>query len=106
VLALHHLGHLRRSGRCLLSPGTHFPADSLRCLFCGCTGVLAPDLSTVVEDTGRQRVYGCDMVLSHSAFLLIGWIEKYWLADYVNNYTPSFLQLKYVKIRTHVANMQ
>ena len=106
VSALHHLGHFRRCGCCLPSPGAHFPADYLCGLFRGCTGVLAPDISTVVEDTGRQLVFGCDMVLSHSAFLLIRWIKKYWLADYVKNYTPSFLQLKYVKIRTHVANMQ
>jgi len=65
-----NLGHILRHGYRLAIENSHLTADKLHRLPCGSAGILAPDLSTVVEDTGRQRFNGCDMVLSHSAFLL------------------------------------
>ena len=70
LVAALHLAHIRRNVGCFPVKVPHFATEKLYRLLRRSTGILAPDLSTVVEDTGRQRVYGCDMVLSHSAFLL------------------------------------
>ena len=75
LVAALHLAHVRSNVCCFPVEAPHLATEKLYRLLCRSTGILAPDLSTVVEDTGRQRVYGCDMVLSHSAFLLIWWIK-------------------------------
>lgn len=68
-------GDLLRYLRGFAIENANLSTDKLHRLLGSIASILAPDLSTVVEDTGRQRVYGCDMVLSHSAFLLIWWIN-------------------------------
>jgi len=65
-----HLSHIRCDCSCFPVPGTNLTADKLNRLLGSSTGVLAPDLITVVEDGGRQWLYGCDMLCGHSAFLL------------------------------------
>lgn len=53
LVAALHLGHIRADTSGFPVPGTNLPADSLGCLFGCSTNILAPDLSTVVEDAGR-----------------------------------------------------
>jgi hypothetical protein len=67
VRLLVHFGYY---GRGFAVEQTNLTTQELNRLARCCAAILAPDLSTGMEDTGRQRVYGCDMGLGHSAFLL------------------------------------
>ena len=74
TLALHARLIIRGDAGGTLLPGTDFPADDLNGLLCRCTGILAPDIVSIVEDAGRQRLMRYVMDLGHSAssFLLSG----------------------------------